>query len=630
MSMQSNLRLIINLRKSHDRIPGGLADDKPDTDFDPEDLAAGIRVEMEHTSIRSMAKEIAKDHLSEDPDYYRKLRRIEKAMPGVQPKRLVLKQTSGAPSKPVAPSNPSAPIQASANTFYGGTRPHGGGWMPIPGSKHGGFHRRQGQGYQYWYPDKATHDMHHPEPTATPAQPEIHLDDESEASTEKHDYETMLKRFNAITGFNRDMPLRVQSYFEKRTRFKGNSLIRKDMKDEVNSEITAMIRGVEYHIKTIRDNVKKYKNEKEFKKLENKYYSLKNDIEEHDYTYVERSMNGEHIDFNKFVNEFNQVLKSMIKILDKMKRFGLKNNDKLYNSDMESDIDIKSFDFTSMSDEKIYDLFTPNLLAYKFDNFSYREIEKRKNLIDKLTSHFISHKSGDVQKDNYNKLMCNILNDKYRKINNALVTIDIETRFGERNIENGYSFTNSSMADHIASKFGNGLHVFAASNLLKLEQSKEKVMEVEKNSKLTSVDGYYDRINSEIVVKNENDKSITVHEYGHFIDEITQRNLSNIFSNIKDEYISEYANLNEREDVAESFCRLKNPYGDMFTAPIRNAIVELFTNEKTAKSAVLLFRCNMGIEYTLEQIFENPKDIMGNKTYLVDEEEYEKIVNKRR
>lgn len=62
----------------YDRISGGLADDRPDRDFDPSQLQAGIRVELEHTSNPTIAKEIAKDHLTEDRDYYRKLAKMER------------------------------------------------------------------------------------------------------------------------------------------------------------------------------------------------------------------------------------------------------------------------------------------------------------------------------------------------------------------------------------------------------------------------------------------------------------------------------------------------------------------------------------------------------------------------
>jgi len=60
-----------------DKIPGGLGDDRPDSDFDPEQLRMGIKVEKEHTIDAAKAKEIAKDHLSEDPRYYTKLKKIE-------------------------------------------------------------------------------------------------------------------------------------------------------------------------------------------------------------------------------------------------------------------------------------------------------------------------------------------------------------------------------------------------------------------------------------------------------------------------------------------------------------------------------------------------------------------------
>jgi hypothetical protein len=60
-----------------DMIPGGLADNKKQTDFDPNALMAGIKVELEHTSNPNIAREIAMDHLTEDPNYYQKLKTIE-------------------------------------------------------------------------------------------------------------------------------------------------------------------------------------------------------------------------------------------------------------------------------------------------------------------------------------------------------------------------------------------------------------------------------------------------------------------------------------------------------------------------------------------------------------------------
>jgi len=58
-------------------IKGGLGDGKPDSDFDPIQLKKGIKVESEHTKDPNIAKEIAKDHLTEDPEYYIKLNKME-------------------------------------------------------------------------------------------------------------------------------------------------------------------------------------------------------------------------------------------------------------------------------------------------------------------------------------------------------------------------------------------------------------------------------------------------------------------------------------------------------------------------------------------------------------------------
>lgn len=66
---------IIRLRTGGaERLRGGEADGRPDSDFDPEALAEGITHEREHSSDQEAAKEIAKDHLAEDPEYYGKLK----------------------------------------------------------------------------------------------------------------------------------------------------------------------------------------------------------------------------------------------------------------------------------------------------------------------------------------------------------------------------------------------------------------------------------------------------------------------------------------------------------------------------------------------------------------------------
>lgn len=45
-------------------------DPRPDSDYDPEQLKEGIKVEMEHTDDPAVAKAIAKTHLQERKDYY--------------------------------------------------------------------------------------------------------------------------------------------------------------------------------------------------------------------------------------------------------------------------------------------------------------------------------------------------------------------------------------------------------------------------------------------------------------------------------------------------------------------------------------------------------------------------------
>jgi hypothetical protein len=62
-----------------ERIPGGRAAGRHPRQFDPRELARGTEVELEHTYDRGIAREIAMDHLAEDPRYYQKLALIETA-----------------------------------------------------------------------------------------------------------------------------------------------------------------------------------------------------------------------------------------------------------------------------------------------------------------------------------------------------------------------------------------------------------------------------------------------------------------------------------------------------------------------------------------------------------------------
>lgn len=68
----------LSKKEYKDKLKGGLADKKKPKDFDPKALKEGIKIEMEHTDDKDLAREIAMDHLTEDPNYYKKLKTIEK------------------------------------------------------------------------------------------------------------------------------------------------------------------------------------------------------------------------------------------------------------------------------------------------------------------------------------------------------------------------------------------------------------------------------------------------------------------------------------------------------------------------------------------------------------------------
>ena len=57
---------------------GGMADNMPDSAFNESSVDKGMKVEKEHTKNKKLQKEIAKDHLKEDPKYYGKLAKMEK------------------------------------------------------------------------------------------------------------------------------------------------------------------------------------------------------------------------------------------------------------------------------------------------------------------------------------------------------------------------------------------------------------------------------------------------------------------------------------------------------------------------------------------------------------------------
>lgn len=59
---------------------GGKGSKYPDSFFDSKQLKIGIKVELEHTKSKRVAKAIAKDHLLESPQYYVELKKMEKKL----------------------------------------------------------------------------------------------------------------------------------------------------------------------------------------------------------------------------------------------------------------------------------------------------------------------------------------------------------------------------------------------------------------------------------------------------------------------------------------------------------------------------------------------------------------------
>jgi hypothetical protein len=51
---------------------------EPDSKFNAKQLKIGIKTEKEHTNNVGIAKQIVKAHLSEIPDYYTRLKKMEK------------------------------------------------------------------------------------------------------------------------------------------------------------------------------------------------------------------------------------------------------------------------------------------------------------------------------------------------------------------------------------------------------------------------------------------------------------------------------------------------------------------------------------------------------------------------
>ena len=78
MIMETVPQMIHIKYAAKDVLPGGKGDNKADSDFNPKQIADGVKIEAEHTPNPKIRKEIAKDHLTEMPDYYTKLKQMEK------------------------------------------------------------------------------------------------------------------------------------------------------------------------------------------------------------------------------------------------------------------------------------------------------------------------------------------------------------------------------------------------------------------------------------------------------------------------------------------------------------------------------------------------------------------------
>jgi len=71
------------------KLKGGVGDNKNPAELDRSELNSGIKEEKEHTNDTDVATEIAVDHLTEEPKYYSKMKKVEKrsAMHIIQPSK---------------------------------------------------------------------------------------------------------------------------------------------------------------------------------------------------------------------------------------------------------------------------------------------------------------------------------------------------------------------------------------------------------------------------------------------------------------------------------------------------------------------------------------------------------------
>jgi hypothetical protein len=70
--------MLMELFLFEDKLPGGKGDSVDVEKLDQKELEIGIKHELEHTGDREIAREIAIDHLAEDPHYYSNLEKAER------------------------------------------------------------------------------------------------------------------------------------------------------------------------------------------------------------------------------------------------------------------------------------------------------------------------------------------------------------------------------------------------------------------------------------------------------------------------------------------------------------------------------------------------------------------------
>lgn len=78
--LQCKVEVYLQRKAAAELIPGGVAAGEPDTKYPKKQLEMGVDIEKEHSPVPAKAKEIAKDHLEEHPQYYSALKAMEKRL----------------------------------------------------------------------------------------------------------------------------------------------------------------------------------------------------------------------------------------------------------------------------------------------------------------------------------------------------------------------------------------------------------------------------------------------------------------------------------------------------------------------------------------------------------------------